>query len=200
MTASSDLLVLVDGLLASAGMRRVIPPNLTSLWAVYEDVYAVVGVAEFESIDQLVTGWLDAQEELAGLMSASVTNIGAKAWDGYLILICLQNPIGEELAQLSEIRSNTRRTRKLLLVQDSTLAAMSKDLHGSRRQVRRALAPLMPLDIPDSSKFVDPVEELPTRLQVPGFEVEDLRILVSSYEGREPLVAKMHERLQDRIS
>ena len=200
MTINDDLLVLVEGLLGTAGMQRVATPNLPSLWGVYEDVYAVVGVAEYETIDELVTGWLDAQEQLAGLMSGSVTNIGAKAWDGYLVLVCSQTPLGEQIAQLSEIRSNTRRTRKLLLVQDSSLVALSEDLHASRRRVRRTLAPLMPLDIPDSSKFVDPLDELPARLQVPGFDVEDLRVLVSSYEGREPLVAKMHERLEGEPS
>lgn len=196
MTINDKLLALVDSLLVSAHMQRVDTVSAQSLWGVYEDEHAVVGVAAFESIDELVASWMDAQERLADLMSQSVTNIGAKAWDGYLILVCSQTPLGDEIPQLSGIRSNTRRTRKILVIEDDPLVAASEDLTEQRRRVRRALAPLMPLHLPAVNKFVDPLDELPTRVQVTGFNPEDLRALVASYERREPLVATLHARLE----
>ena len=91
-------------------------------------------------------------------MSQSVTNIGAKAWDGYLILVCSQTPLGDEIPatfrDTVEHPPHAKDPRPMKIVPPPVAA--SEDLTEQRRRVRRALAPLMPLHLPAVNKFVDP--------------------------------------------
>jgi hypothetical protein len=193
-----ELLAVVDVVLSSANSKRI-PTDALEDWGVlaaaYEDPHSFVGVAYFPSLSGLIAGWLDAQERL-GRLASTVTQLGAKAWDGYLVLLCDQSSSPDTAAEVTAIRSNTRRLRKLVITGDDLM-------QGDQPippvvAVRRALAPLLPIDVPPDSGFVDPVSTLSARITVPGLEASDIDVVVEAHELGLPMVAALHERLRHR--
>lgn len=193
------LLAGVDAILRSAGAKRVPATDLSGLAgtgeglvAMYEDTQSFVGVAMFTSVAALREGWLQAQEDLARLTSTSVTALGAKAWDGYLVLLTTQAVPEREVAAVTAIRGNTRRLRKLVLAPGDEAATATAERLGSF--LRRELAPLLPLDLPRDGKYQDPVRALPQRLKVAGMTAADIATVLDAYEAGSPMVVALHKQ------
>jgi hypothetical protein len=203
MPSSADLvgtlLARVDAILQSAGATRVPTPDLSGLAgtadglvAVYEDTQSFVGVASYTSVAALREGWLQAQEDLALLTSSSIASLGAKAWDGYLVLLSTQAIPEREVAAVTAIRGNTRRLRKLVIApSDETAAATPERLSNF---LRRELAPLLPLDLPRDGTYQDPVKALPQRLKVPGMTATDITTVLDAYDAGSPMVVALHQQ------
>ncbi len=201
MPSSADLvgtlLAGVDVILKAAGATRVPTPDLSGLAgtadglvAVYEDTQSFVGVASYSSVAALREGWLQAQEDVALLTSNSLASLGAKAWDGYLVLLSTQAIPEREVAAVTAIRANTRRLRKLVIApSDETTAATPERLSNF---LRRELAPLLPLYLPRDRSFQDPVKALPHRLKVPGMTATDIKTVLEAYDAGSPMVVALH--------
>lgn len=164
------------------------------LGGVYEDPLAVIGYAVFESVGRLRADWIAAQEQLAKTISGALYNMGSKAWDGYLILATPERATSEDAADLTAIRSNTRRLRKLVIT-GTELGDEPFDVELVRSSVHRALAPLRPLSIPQSVGAIDPLAGLPARVAVPGLSSADLEAVVSAYVEGKPMIQALHSRL-----
>ncbi len=203
MPSSADLvgtlLAGVDVILKAAGATRVPTPDLSGLAgtadglvAVYEDTQIFVGVASYSSVAALREGWLQAQEDVALLTSNSLASLGAKAWDGYLVLLSTQAIPEREVAAVTAIRANTRRLRKLVIApSDETTAATPERLSNF---LRRELAPLLPLYLPRDGSFQDPVKALPHRLKVPGMTATDIKTVLEAYDAGSPMVVALHRQ------
>jgi len=69
------LLKSVGIVLEKAGiLRRTITevPGRNALDLLYEDKHAIIGVAAFESVHDLMDGWLDAQDALTRIISGVI--------------------------------------------------------------------------------------------------------------------------------
>lgn len=188
----------VDAILKSAGATRVptrklsgLTGNVDGLVAVYEDAQSFVGLASYASVASLRDGWLQAQEDLALFSSNSISSLGAKAWDGYLVLLSTQAIPEREVAAVTAIRGNTRRLRKLVVAPDDVASATPERL---ARFLRRELAPLLPLDLPKNGTYQDPVKALPQRLNVAGMAATDIKTVLDAYDAGSPMVVALHQQ------
>lgn len=187
----------IQGVLKSIEAQPLSRDRLGSgpLGGVYEDPLAVIGYAVFESVSRLRADWISAQEQLAKTISGALYNMGSKAWDGYLILATPERGSSDDAADLTAIRSNTRRLRKLVIT-GTELGDEPLDVALLRSSVHRALAPLRPLSIPESVGAIDPLAGLPTRVSVHGLSTADLEAVVAAYVEGRPMIQALHSRLQ----
>src|SRR5689334_7288614 len=115
---ATDILAAATRALEEGGYRRIehqfgdsLPSDTVRL---FEDAYNVVCVVVYETWSALVSSWADAQAALVELMSQVVTSGEPKAWDGYLALLTPGEISGPEHRELTRIRYNTSRLRKLV--------------------------------------------------------------------------------------
>lgn len=162
------------------------------LAGMFEDPLTVVGYAVYETTDELVRSWLDAQDQMASAISRSDFDLGAKAWDGYLILATSQRSMPDQSVQLASIRTNTKRLRKILVLgEDLELRSGQQSVESA---VARCLAPLAPLELGAGAGASDPLAGLSDRLEVPGLDRADIDAVVSAYRESRPLIQVLHER------
>ena len=162
------------------------------LAGMFEDPLTVVGYVVYETTDELVRLWLDAQDQMAKAISRSDFNLGAKAWDGYLILATSQRSMPDQSVQLASIRTNTKRLRKLLVLGEDLEPRSGQ--HGSESAIARCLAPLAPLELGAGAGASDPLAGLSDRLDVPGLDHAVIDAVVSAYRDSRPLIQVLHER------
>src|SRR6478609_5956254 len=111
-------------------------PSWPSDAIAFEDEYAVIAVWAFDSVDSLVNGWGAAQDHVVRLLGTNVMNTDPKSWDGYLVLAAVDGVPEALAAELSNIRSDTRRIRKLVITADDVPSRVSDPLEvtpGVRR-------------------------------------------------------------------
>jgi hypothetical protein len=162
------------------------------LSGMFEDPLTVVGYAVYESTDDIVRLWLEAQDQMAKAISRSDFDLGAKAWDGYLILATPQRSTPEQSVQLTSIRSNTRRLRKLLVLgEDIEPRPGQKSVESA---ISRCLAALAPLELGSAAGAADPLASLSARLEIPGLDRSDIDSVVDAYRDSRPLIQVLHER------
>ncbi len=190
------LLKSVGIVLEKAGiLRRTITevPGRNALDLLYEDKHAIIGVAAFESVHDLMDGWLDAQDALTRIISGVIPSTNSKAWDGYLVAMTDRVPRTSEAVALAAIRSNTRRLRKLVITGDD----LGQGIIALRNGVRRSLAPLLPLALPPTDAAADSIAGLPDRISVPGLTPDDIRSVVNAFEAGLPPLQALHSRVTD---
>lgn len=191
-----SMIAIVDRILQANGAVRVAVEESqrgdSYLSAAYEDNYSFIGVAYFISMSNLIDHWLDAQEELERLTSRAIVHLGAKAWDGYLVLLTEQPISRLTMASVTAIRSNTRQLRKLVIARDDLAADKGVSLEST---VGRSLTPLLPLTVPRVASFVDPVSTLPDRLKVVGLSRDDIEAVVIAHSLGLPMIATLHTRI-----
>jgi hypothetical protein len=156
------------------------------LQGIFEDPLTVVGYVVYESVGEMLDSWLDAQDQMARAIGQSKFDLGAKAWDGYLILATPERATSDQSVELTAIRTNTRRLRKLLILGDEG--------QSQSYLVSRSLAALAPLDLPINAGMTDPLAGLPSRIQVPGLLEDDIQEVVNAYRESRPLIQVLHER------
>lgn len=160
----------------------------------FEDEYAVISVWAFDSVDSLVNGWGAAQDYVVRLLGKNVENTDPKSWDGYLVLIAVDGVPEGLAAELSNIRSDTRRVRKLVITADDLPSRISDPLEVTPH-VRRALAPILDLDVNSGLGRSDPLDSLPTRLSGSLGAAEHLAAVVAAYEAGGSLLDELHNEL-----
>ena len=111
-----------------------------------------------------------------------------------LILVTLGGVPDELAAELSAIRSDTRRLRKLVLTADDLPSRVFDPLELSPH-VRRTLAPILDLDLDTTSGRVDPLATLPSRIAGTLQFHMHLDVVIAAYEAGESPLEALHERL-----
>lgn len=160
----------------------------------FEDEYSVIAVWAFESVEELVGGWGAAQDHVVDFLGANVVATDPKSWDGYLILVAMDGVPEELVAELSAIRSDTRRVRKLVLTADDLPSRVFDPLELAP-QVRRTLAPILDLDLNTTPGRSDPLSTLPTRVSGALNSNAHLDVVIAAYEAGESPLEALHERL-----
>jgi len=100
----------------------------------FEDPVSIVGAVQYQSWGELRDEWIEAQSVLVDLLSQRLDRSDPKSWEGYLVLLTLDQPT--DPAEVDEIRRDTTRLRKVV----ATGADMSQVSH-----VEDALLPVIPL-------------------------------------------------------
>lgn len=185
----TSVLVIATHALQEAGFTQateaVRATNETELGRLFEDEYSVVGVCAWENWDSLRSQWAGAQAWLVEVITARLDRSDAKAWDGYLVLLTPGRVPNEERAKLEAIRYDTTRVRKLVGVDLKSEAA-----------VKRALAPLMPLDLSLSSAPGSELRDLLIELVPPDVAAHAVvEALAEAFSDGRPLVDSIHRAL-----
>lgn len=183
----------IRGFLTATGAKPLSTDGLGRgpLAGMFEDPLTVVGYAVYETTDELVRSWLDAQDQMARAISHSDFDLGAKAWDGYLILATSQRSMPDQSVPLASIRTNTKRLRKILVLgEDLALRSGQQSVESA---IARCLAPLAPLELGTGARASDPLTGLSDRLEVPGLDRADIDALVTAYRESRPLIQVLHE-------
>ena len=191
------LLTEVSRLLAESEIVRVNTsrhPSWPTGSMAFEDEYSVIAIWTFDSTEELIDSWGAAQDNVVDFMGANVVSTDPKSWDGYLILIAMDGVQEELVADLSSIRSDTRRVRKLILTADDLPRRVSDPLELAHH-VRRTLAPILDLDLDSVPGRADPLETLSTRIAGTLSEGTYLDVLIAAYEAGIPTLNALHESL-----
>jgi hypothetical protein len=183
----------IGSFLESTGSRPVRQARTGDgpLQGIFEDALTVVGYAAYQTVGELLSSWMDAQDQMARAISRSEFDLGAKAWDGYLILATPERAASDQSVELTAIRSNTRRLRKLLILGEDVQLVGDRSLATG---VARSLAALAPLELPLGTGIADPLASLASRVQVPGLSADDIDALVGAYRESRPLIQVIHDR------
>lgn len=159
----------------------------------FEDEYAIITVWAFDSVSALVTEWGAAQDHVVRLLGANIANTDPKSWDGYLVLVAMDGVPEGLVAAIGNIRSDTRRVRKLIITGDDLPTRVSDPLEMTPF-IRRALAPILDLQIDSNLGRSDPLKSLPDRLSASLTAASYLSAVISAHEiGVSPLEALHHE-------
>lgn len=149
----------------------------------FEDDVSVVGVVQYRSWSALRDNWLDAQSTLVDLLSERLDRSDPKAWEGYLVLLTLDQP--PAAAEVDEIRRNTARLRKIVATGDD-LTRVS--------EVEDALLPVLPLTggtLRHGSGSI--LDRLPELLQSRGIDQGLTQRVVLALENDRPLMEAVAE-------
>lgn len=191
------LLPEIARLLAESEIVRVNSARLQS-WPTgsmaFEDEYSVIAVWTFESVEELVGGWGAAQDHVVDFLGENVVSTDPKSWDGYLVLVAMDGVPERLVADLSAIRSDTRRVRKLVLTADDLPSRVFDPLELAP-QVRRTLAPILDLDLDTTPERSDPLSTLPARVSGALNSDAHLDVVIAAYKAGESPLEALHERL-----
>lgn len=162
--------------------------DLPSSWGegrAYEDEYGVVGLFTYETTADLIEQWSQAQDLLVELITHHISRDEAKAWDGYLVLLTAGLSDTIAAAEISQIRRDTNRVRKLVATRDEV---------RSISDIRRSLEGLLPLE-PEMSleASVSAMALLPEILAARGVERELGQQLVLAFEQQESMLSLLLE-------
>jgi hypothetical protein len=182
---TSSMIALASETLSANGYRVV--RDMTDMTKVgdqallAEDAYNVVSVIAFETWQQLVSEWLDAQADLVELLARRLARSAPKAWDGYLVLLCAGEPIDRREAL--KIERDTTRVRKIVAT-GSMLRASS--------DIARVLDLLLPLDLPTNlTALTDVLDALPALMEstVPP---ATMKVVIDAFRAVEPPLERLH--------
>ncbi|WP_415976623.1 hypothetical protein [Rhodococcus sp. 077-4] len=162
----------------------------------FEDEYSVIAVWTFGSVEDLVAGWGAAQDHVVDFLGANVIATDPKSWDGYLILVAMDGVPATLVAELNNVRSDTRRVRKLVLTADDLPTRVSDPLELAPA-VRRTLAPILDLDLDTTPGRTDPLLSLRGRLAGTHNHSAHLDVLIAAYEAGESPLEALHRRLTE---
>jgi hypothetical protein len=183
----TSLLAAASGTLLSGGYQQVSiarPEWDTVSSRLFEDEYNIVGVAVFETCEELLTTWPRLQGSLVDTISKYLAKGESKSWDGYLVL--LSPGIGPSSAdEIESIRYNTTRLRKLV--------ATGEELR-TISDVERVLRPLLPIGEEQVRLATTSVLEiLPKLLKSQDVPEETTRLVVEAFESQAPILERLHE-------
>lgn len=138
----------------------------------FEDPVSIVGIVQYQSWSELRDGWIEAQSVLVDLLSQRLDRSDPKSWEGYLVLLTLDQPT--DPVQADDIRRDTTRLRKVV----ATGADMSQVSH-----VEDALLPVIPLlDGTLRSGSGSILDRLPELLQAKHIDPNLTRQVVQAFE------------------
>ena len=150
----------------------------------FEDLFGIVLFTVWESWTSLNSDWPSAQSQLVEMISRHVLKADKKAWEGYLVLLCLGKIGGGSKYELDRIRFDTHRVRKLIATGDELESLSSID---------RILYPLLPLEISEVAiKEENTLDILPDMLSTKEISKDAVVRLVQAFQSNAPLVAALH--------
>lgn len=193
MLTPIELAGAVSEKLESGGYRRIEGSRLESLGPgrgrFYEDPFGVVSVVVYETWAELADSWSEDQGRLVDLMSRYMSRSDAKAWDGYLVLLCPGSPPAQEALGVERIRTDVTRVRKLV--------AVGEELE-SLSDLERLILPLLPLEPEGGLEAVDStLDLLPGLLEKHGIGEGEVQALLAAFREQQPLVEAIHETGED---
>lgn len=195
---AGDLVSALASLVERGGARPV-PRRLYEGWpsdaVVLEDNYSIIAFWPYESVSALVGGWGEAQESLSQLVSSALPSTDSKAWETYLVL-CVPEAVAPYFqSQVNLIRADMQRSRKLIVAIDGPQDGISSIPRSIR--LRRAVAPLVGLQVENMGRARDPLVGLTGKLDLSDSSRESLEVAIRSYTLGRPIVETMHnERLR----
>jgi hypothetical protein len=186
LTPSQVLAAAAEGL-SQSGYFEVPSPHVNDgLSRVFEDSYGVVMVQVFESWPALTDGWPQAQGALVELLSSVLLQPEAKAWEGYLVLMTPGHAGQDRLHEVTELRYDTRRVRKIVATGESI---------STLRDVATALLPLLPIEAGTArTPAVGLMELLPDLLEASGVDPDVTQAAIGAFIGNRSIVEAIHSR------
>ncbi len=156
----------------------------------FEDPYGIVLLSVWDTWSALSREWTNAQSALVEMISAHVPRTVAKAWDGYLVLLCV-GPLGTSgRDEVDRIRYDMRHTRKLVATSDEM---------QTLGDIERILSPLLPLRTEIIGRQEETVLELlPSLTDASKVPPESVKNLVEAFRAGRPLVSAIHKSLRSR--
>lgn len=154
---------------------------------VFEDEYSIVGVVLYADCDELIEKWADDQGALSSKISEYIGRGEAKSSDGYLVLLTNGLPQAEHREDLTHIRYNTSRLRKLV--------ATGEDL-SELGNIDSVLQPVLPLRI--SSVDDAPSSGLHKLVSLLDLPEEATKKLIGAYWDQTPLLEALHQYTQNQ--
>jgi hypothetical protein len=189
---TAELIVSASQVLIEGGYKQIVgrfPEWEMSTLRLFEDEYAIVGLAVFETCGDLLRSWPDVQDKLVNVISRNVGKHELKSWDGYLVLLT-PSLAPSETAAIEFVRYDTRRVRKLVATGD--------DL-GLAAEVRRVLRPLLPLQLsPPSSEQASALDLLPSLLKADNIPERVTKRLINAHKRQEPLLERLNDELGEQ--
>jgi hypothetical protein len=187
----TELLANATKTLETHGYKRV-NLDITESWhtsnvRLFEDDYGIVAVVVYDTWGDLSSNWVDAQASLVELVSKYTTSYDPKSWEGYLVLLTPSPVAKEGRLELTEIRYDVSRVRKLVATGDDI-----KTLDD----VRQVLLPLLPLQVETINEVGESVlNMLPKLLSKRGLSAEAVEAVITAFLEQKPIVENLHKYL-----
>lgn len=184
---STTLLASAAELLADSGYRSA-GADAGNAWKVsnsrlFEDPYSLAAVVVYDTWKEMLEHWPDAQAALVETMSTRLSKAEPKSWDGYLVLLTPAFPDSNSARDVTAIRYDTTRVRKLI--------ATGEDLQ-TLEDVRRAILPLLPVLTVAGDRPRDVLDLLIEALAKRGIDRDDVSRLVAAFNGNQPLIKALY--------
>ena len=184
----TSLLTIATDLLESNGYTRVDDSKLLRLapqgGRLFEDEFGIVAVVVFETWEELMEEWPEAQASVVEIMSEFVSIDDPKSWDGYLVLFTPSIATGHAAEDSERIRHDTSRLRKLVATGDELTTPAD---------VNRALLPVLPLE---PAQIGEPVgsalDLLPELLAKRAIPKPIADAVVEAFATHESLIDRIH--------
>ena len=147
---------------------------------VFEDDRSIVGLVLYQTWEELDANWSAAQAVMVELMSEKVRPNDPKSWDGYLVLLTVDEPARAEC--VTRIKNDTRRLRKLV--------ATGHELK-TMASVQDTLLPVLPFNVTSSVVSSTALtDRIPEMLEDHGIERSLATAALRSFqENRSPMEA-----------
>jgi len=140
-------------------------------WLLAESEYFVLGVAAGQTLDDLLVLEGFVTDAMGRLLSES--NLGAKRWDSYVVLMASSDADLRGRPDVVRLQYNTRSLRRIL----SLGTAAHEDA------VTEALLTFLPLPEPPAGGLPSAFDELVEQLMINGISEEQATAAVSSYRS-----------------
>lgn len=185
LTSSQLVAAATEYLLAGGYSKVEVSAAAGGASRVFEDPFGVVAVHVYDTWGDLQSEWNEAQGSLVELMSAHLRQREPKAWEGYLVLLCSSPTPTSERNEVSTLRHDTNRVRKLV--------ATGNELE-TLEDVRTALLPLLPLDVkPPGPSGAGLLDRLPDLLRDYGVDPQLTRVVVDAFISNDSIIERIHE-------
>jgi hypothetical protein len=185
--SSTTLLAAATELLAESGFRSVTAES-SSRWGssnvrLFEDPYCLAAVVVYDTWQELLERWPDAQAAVVDIVSARLGKSEPKSWDVYLVLLTAAFADTLAARELNAIRYDTTRVRKLI----STGEALT-----TLDDVKRTILPLLPVSPVSLEPPRDILEQLVDALADRGVDRDDVSRVVAAFSKNEALMPALN--------
>ena len=185
--SSTTLLAAATELLAESGFRSVTAES-SSRWGssnvrLFEDPYCLAAVVVYDTWQELLERWPDAQAAVVDIVSARLGKSEPKSWDVYLVLLTAAFADTLAARELNAIRYDTTRVRKLISTGEE-LTTLD--------DVKRTILPLLPVSPVSLEPPRDILEQLVDALADRGIDRDDVSRVVAAFSKNEALMPALN--------
>ena len=145
---------------------------------IFEDARSIVGLIFYPTWVELEANWEFAQAAMVMRISEHIRRGEPKSWDGYLVLLTLDEAVPTEA--VNRVRHDTHRLRKLVTT--------GREL-TSMAAVEATLRPVLPFETTHTvTERATPIERLPKMLEDSGLDPQLVTSALASFrENRSPM-------------